>query len=106
MLRLGGVPEQYLRLIELQASPLKKWHADDAVDVETFMAIAVNAFSELADQVQDEVDLMDGPLAQILDGTRPVHPRYAAFDPLEPLPWQTKGPERYLARMRRLGYTL
>lgn len=47
-----------------------------------------------------------GDFRDLLDMVRPIHPRYAAFDPLEPLPWQTRNPERYQSRMRRLGYEL
>lgn len=43
---------------------------------------------------------------QLMDLVRPVHPRYAAVDPLEPLPWHTRNPDRYRQRMSRLGYEL
>lgn len=105
-LRLEGVTEQYLRLIELQAAALRSWHAEDRVDVDAFLSAVGQEYRQLTKRGATESDVRDTRLARVIESTRPVHPRYAPFDPLEPLPWQTRSPERYLARMKRLGYTL
>lgn len=41
-----------------------------------------------------------------LDALRPLHPRFAPHDPLEPLPWVPKNPESYRRRMASLGYVI
>lgn len=41
-----------------------------------------------------------------LGAMRPVHPRFAPFDPVEPLPWESKDPESYMTKMERLGYVI
>lgn len=106
MLRLHGDSEQYLRLIELQAAALTARHAEVGVDIDAFISTVGQLFRRLTRESATEAEVTDSRLARILESTRPVHPRYASFDPLEPLPWQTRSPERYLARMKRLGYTL
>jgi len=37
---------------------------------------------------------------------RPLHPRFAPYDPMEPLPWESSSPDLYLRRMERLGYVI
>ncbi|MGH7749417.1 MAG: hypothetical protein ACREQ5_32320, partial [Candidatus Dormibacteria bacterium] len=37
---------------------------------------------------------------------RPIHPRFAPHDPVEPLPWESRSPELYARRMERLGYVI
>lgn len=107
VLRLSADPESYLKLILTQRDALKAWHADNgSVNVDEFFALVETEFSRIAEQSLTEADLDAPGLEAVVDGTRPIHPRYAAYDPLEPLPWQTRSPERYLARMKRLGYTL
>lgn len=107
-LRLGAHPAEYLRLIMAQETALGIWHTKDeaSIYVRKFYDLVEREFSSIVDNGSDESDIVDEQLEQIVDGTRPIHPRYAAYDPLEPLPWQTRSPERYLARMKRLGYTL
>jgi len=107
MLRLSADPADYLTLITTQADALRMLHDEsDAVGASEFLRQVEAEFTSLANANQVEADLVDAELEEVLDSTRPIHPRYAAFDPLEPLPWQTRSPERYLARMKRLGYTL
>jgi len=108
VLRLSADPADYFRLIRAQKNALTTWHtdSDDEVDVERFFELVGREFTAMAQRAFSEEDLKSDRLDAIVDGTRPIHPRYASYDPLEPLPWQTRSPERYLARMKRLGYTL
>jgi hypothetical protein len=108
VLRLSADPADYFRLIRAQKNALTTWHtdSDNDVDVERFFELVGHEFTTMAQRALSEEDLKSDQLDAIVDGTRPIHPRYASYDPLEPLPWQTRSPERYLARMKRLGYTL
>jgi len=63
-----------------------------------------NGVREVCDQTIN--DALPEEYAALIDLVRPFHPRYAAFDPREPLPWHAKNPTRYMQRMERLGYEL
>jgi hypothetical protein len=72
-------------------------HAEE--DIDTFCEKVISSAS-------DEDSNADVSFSDLIELVRPIHPRYAAYDPLEPLPWQARNQERYVARMRRLGYEL
>jgi hypothetical protein len=107
MLRLDGKVEDFVELIRLQGRALKILHSnvDDAAIGRLLEDVSAQ-FSHLSSTNKSESEIVDDDLRLLMEETRPLHPRYAVFDPNEPLPWQTKSPDRYLARMKRLGYTL
>ena len=51
-----------------------------------------------------EIDFQESWLPEL--SGRPIHPRFAPVDPIEPLPWEPAKPELYLRRMERLGYII
>lgn len=107
-LRLSAEMGSYLQLILLQRAALEAWHAETGVTAQTatFFAAVEESFKALAAAGAQEADFVDEPIRKLLEDCRPAHPRYGDFDPIEPLPWQTRSPERYLSRMKKLGYTL
>lgn len=103
--RLNGAPSQLVALLESATPALENLLAGrgaDASKVRSFFAAATAAVAQAA---QEGVTLAEDDLPEFAT-MRPIHPRYAPVDPLEPLPWQAAHPERYLAKMRNLGYTL
>lgn len=107
MLRLDGKAEDFVELIRLQGRALKILlsNVDDAT-IGLFLEGVSAQFSQLSSVNTTEDEVVDDELRLLMEETRPLHPRYAVFDPNEPLPWETKSPDRYLSRMKRLGYTL
>ena len=104
--RLKGDPEQLASLLASQRTALGIVHPTlNPATIDSFVTVA-------AAEIRKNYDAEGGQDARVekfddlLALTRPLHPRFAPFDPVEPLPWQTRNPERHLARMRRLGYTV
>jgi hypothetical protein len=103
--RLNGEPGQLIALLGSATQAFEELLAGrslDAAKVRPFVDIASKVIAQVADTglTIAEEDLPE------LAGARPIHPRYAPVDPLEPLHWQVANPERYLTKMRKLGYTL
>ncbi|MEO6984793.1 MAG: hypothetical protein ABI155_05580 [Paralcaligenes sp.] len=107
-LRLLADTSGYLSLFNTQKKALEAWHAENesSVQISKFFEEVKKEFTLLAQNDQKETDFVDDKIKAIIEDSRPIHPRYADFDPIEPLPWQTRNPERYLVRMKKLGYTL
>ena len=102
--RLEGDPEQLARLLESQRAALGVIHsAVDPAAIAAFITVAAAEIRSVDAPAEEELIEAFTDLIQL---TRPLHPRFAPFDPVEPLPWQTRNPERHMARMRRLGYTV
>lgn len=98
--RLDGEPSQLTALLRSQETAL-------AVTVDpTSVAEFMDAACDVVDRYLKLSVSCDADIIPELEGTRPVHPRFASFDPMEPLPWETRNPERHQRRMRRLGYTI
>jgi hypothetical protein len=107
-LRLLANMSEYLALFKTQKKALEAWHAEEGsgAQIAKFFEEVEKEFASLARDDRKEADFVDDKVKAIIEDSRPIHPRYADFDPIEPLPWQTRNPERYLTRMKKLGYTL
>ncbi|HEX7024514.1 MAG TPA: hypothetical protein VF187_06830 [Gemmatimonadales bacterium] len=101
--KLRGEAQQLARLLSLQKVGLKRLLApEETQHLEAFVERALDAIQRVfAEGI--EVTPEDFPELQV---ARPLHPRYAPVDPMEPLPWQQPDSERYLQRMIRMGYIL
>jgi hypothetical protein len=103
--RLNGEPGQLIALLGSATQAFEKLLAGrgaDATKVRPFVDIASKTIAQVADA---GLTIAEEELPELV-GARPIHPRYAPVDPLEPLHWQVANPERYLTKMRKLGYTL
>ena len=83
---------------ELPALP----RATTRADVDAFFARVADTVGEV---FRGDVEIRESFLPE-LDALRPLHPRFAPYDPLEPLPWVTKNPESYRRKMATLGYVI
>jgi hypothetical protein len=104
--RPKGQPEQLIGLLETAREPLRQVLADRDLPRDK-----ADAFLDEAIPVIRAVFAADRPGADPenlpeLNVARPLHPRYAPPDPLEPLHWEVPNTERYLKKMAQLGYTL
>jgi hypothetical protein len=103
--RLNGYPEQLIRLVECQIEGIRK-----NIDLVNMDESFLNSFGEEVMSVIESLFskdvLWDEEIIPELGVVRPIHPRFAPIDPLEPLPWETKNQDRYLIKMKRLGYTI
>src|SRR5574340_71563 len=70
--------------------------------IDEFFTRAIDA---ARDAFRDRLEITESSLPE-LDALRPLHPRFAPHDPLEPLPWVPKDPESYRRRMASLGYVI
>lgn len=104
--RLNGRSDQLIGLIDAARSALKdlvatkglpESKADEFVDkaIETIRKEGLSAGCKFDTERLPELNVV-----------RPLHPRFAPEDPLEPLPWQVANTERYLNKMAALGYTI
>lgn len=103
--KLQGTAAQLIALVEaLGAAAGSAWEDEGITTqaVTSFIATAVAAI-RVADEKGLEPNDEDLPELKM---ARPLHPRYAPVDPLEPLPWEVENLERYQRKMARLGYTL
>lgn len=103
--RLNGEPGQLIALLGSATQAFEELLAArgaDAAKVRPFVDIASKTIAQVADA---GLTIAEEELPELV-GARPIHPRYAPVDPLEPLHWQVANPERYLTKMRKLGYTL
>ncbi|MDE2572353.1 MAG: hypothetical protein KGM44_07525 [bacterium] len=109
--RLRGGSEELLALLAAlrqaliahasSGAPLDGLPAIDRSRVESLFASAATA--ALAAFAGD-LDIDEAWLPEL--GGRPIHPRFAPYDPVEPLPWESRSPDLYARRMERLGYVI
>lgn len=103
--RLRGEAKQLDDLIDSSRDALKTILSDrrgDISAVDTFIGRSTSVIRE----VFETLPLMNDDDLPELNVARPLHPRFAPVDPLEPLPWQVPDTEHYLKKMALLGYTL
>jgi hypothetical protein len=103
--QLDGDPVQLAGLLEaVKSSASDAWAAEgiSAATVGTFVDTAVAVVNDIASTPLS----LDDEILPELRVARPLHPRYAPVDPLEPLPWEVENLERYQRKMARLVYTL
>jgi hypothetical protein len=103
--RMKGEAAQLVGLIEAGRAALKNFAREKGLPeapVDAFINRAVPVIQQaLATQT-----MVDGEELPELHVARPLHPRFAPVDPLEPLPWQVTDTQRYLKKMAQLGYTI
>lgn len=106
--RFEGTRDQLVEYLETQQQGINYLIEVDAMidvtpeDVETFF-----------DTVRDTVDAffdrsleLDGDDLTDVTDERPIHPRFAPYDPEEPLPWNTDDPEKHQKIMEIRGFTI
>jgi hypothetical protein len=102
---MKGEAAQLVGLIEAGRAALKNFAREKGLPeapVDAFINRAVPVIQQaLATQT-----MVDGEELPELHVARPLHPRFAPVDPLEPLPWQVTDTQRYLKKMAQLGYTI
>lgn len=101
---LDGTSAELTALLRAEADAMAADPIRDTT-IETLAAFFDTAIATAEEVLRHKIRLTDSALPE-LQGTRPIHPRFAAEDPLEPLPWHAKNPEAYRKRMERLGYTI
>lgn len=103
--QLRGNPTQLINLIEAVGTATASAWQNESITPEAVASFVSSAVSAI--QAANRADLALGEeVLPELKVARPLHPRYAPVDPLEPLPWEVKDVERYQRKMARLGYTL
>lgn len=103
--RLRGEAGQLISLMETAVAALR-----ELLEAKDLPGAAADAFMATAgpiirERFEDGAELDPDGLPE-LSVVRPLHPRYAPDDPLEPLPWRAANTGRYLKKMAQLGYTL
>lgn len=102
--RLGGDGEDVAMLVDSQRAALASASKRSmTADIWRFVDISVAVLRSPHPQHHGPSPVQLPALEEVC---RPIHPRYAPVDPVEPLPWHTRNPERHFSRMKRLGYTL
>lgn len=105
----GGAPE-LVSLLEAQRDAIRTHPGEFHALPATVTPGAIDAFfartiDTVGDAFRRGLEIADASLPE-LDALRPLHPRFAPHDPLEPLPWVPKNPESYRRRMASLGYVI
>lgn len=103
--RLEGEVGQLTGLLETQGPALKEMLAEAGRDGAAVDAFVERAASVIRNVLASSLSVDDGSLPE-LHVVRPLHPRYAPPDPLEPLHWEVPNPAGYRKKMAKLGYTL
>ncbi|MGH7659929.1 MAG: hypothetical protein ACRENA_03285 [Vulcanimicrobiaceae bacterium] len=113
--RFGLVQAEFQRRLEggsaeltaLLRAEVEAMTSDPIRDIasETLTAFFDAAIAAAEDVTRRRLPITETALPE-LEGSRPIHPRFAAEDPMEPLPWETKDPIAHRKRMERLGYTI
>lgn len=103
--RLRGDAEQLLTLLQTQRAALQALLKEKGLPQE-----AADPFIEAASQAfpwaLSNGHTITEEILPELRVARPLHPRFAPFDPVEPLPWETADQQKWVQRMARLGYTI
>lgn len=107
--RLRGGAVELITLLEAERDALAAQGAElpavpaiRPIAIETFFGRAIAAIGTAFDR---ELPIEESWLPELAE-MRPLHPRFAPHDPLEPLPWQPKNPESYDRKMKGLGYVI
>ncbi|MGH7068662.1 MAG: hypothetical protein ACREFO_01430 [Acetobacteraceae bacterium] len=108
--RLGGGEVELAALLEAERQAVRE-HSDllkslgATADADTVDAFFTHAADGVRAAFGDALSIDESWLPEI-DAMRPLHPRFAPHDPLEPLPWEPKDPQSYRQKMERLGYVI
>jgi len=103
--RLKGEPEQLIQLIKTSRVALRQTLADGGTVTDKVDEFVEKVQPVIRDFFARESTLSAEDLPE-LSVVRPLHPRFAPPDPLEPLPWEVRDTARYLKKMAQLGYTI
>jgi hypothetical protein len=108
--RLRGGASELNALLEAERDAIREHSSEIAALPRAVTPSAVDAFfARVVDTVgaafRRGLEIAEASLPE-LDALRPLHPRFAPYDPLEPLPWVTKDPESYRRKMASLGYVI
>jgi hypothetical protein len=108
--RLRGGASELTLLLEAERQAILKHPGELPALPPTITPGAIDAFfartiDTVGDAFRRGIEIVDASLPE-LDALRPLHPRFAPHDPLEPLPWVPKNPESYRRRMASLGYVI
>lgn len=71
-------------------------------DIDSFFDTVYDTVETAFDQA---IEINNEDLSDVADG-RPVHPRFAPYDSMEPLPWNTDDPEMHKRFMEIRGFTV
>jgi hypothetical protein len=102
---MNGEAAQLAGLIEAGRGALKNFAREKALPEAPVDAFVNRAVPVIEEALATELALDAEELPE-LHVARPLHPRFAPVDPLEPLPWQVSDTQRYLKKMAQLGYTI
>lgn len=103
--RLNGEAQQLIDLLGSQGAGLEPLLRNKGADVAALGRFLDESFTVIREVFETKLDV-DGETLPELQVVRPIHPRYAPPDPLEPLHWEVPNTARYLKKMANLGYTL
>lgn len=102
---LKGNLDQLINLLKAVRVAVSAVWVKDGISAESVDRFIETAIAVISDLAKNPLEPDDEDLPE-LRVARPLHPRYAPVDPLEPLPWEVENLERYQRKMVRLGYTL
>ena len=108
--RLRGGAAELTALIEAERDAVREHRGELSALPRAIAPAAVDAFFARTVETAGEafrrgLEITEASLPE-LDALRPLHPRFAPHDPLEPLPWKPKNPESYRRKMASLGYVI
>jgi len=103
--RMKGETEQLVGLLEAGRRAFQESLREKGIP-ETPVDAFVDRAAPIIRKVFATEMAMDADQLPELHVARPLHPRFAPVDPLEPLPWQVPDTQRYLKKMAQLGYTI
>jgi hypothetical protein len=103
--RLRGEAKQLVALIESSKNTLCELVKEQGLPEKAVDDFVTTANRVITKVLQESISVGETEIPE-LNVARPLHPRYAPIDPLEPLHWEVPDPSRYLKKMAQLGYTL
>ncbi|MCC6209748.1 MAG: hypothetical protein IT513_01775 [Burkholderiales bacterium] len=106
--RLRGGASELIALLQAERQAIER-HRGELPALRRATAAVDAFFTRTIDTVGEafrrRLEIAESALPE-LDALRPLHPRFAPHDPLEPLPWVPKDPEAYRRKMASLGYVI
>lgn len=106
--RLKGSHDQligYLKSQQKGIEYLSKISSDIDISVENIDSFFDTVCETIGTVFDQSIRFDDEDLSDVAD-SRPVHPRFAPHDPMEPLPWNTDDPEKHKQFMEVRGFTI
>jgi hypothetical protein len=103
--RLDGEARQIIGLVDSARDALKAISEERGLSAEAIDGFIERSARVMGQVFENSVAVSEDEIPE-LNVARPIHPRYAPVDPLEPLHWQVADPARYRRKMALLGYTL